>query len=371
MLCAGFSWGSLDSKVLSKFLNEEVWISREESKKALDKALSKVTTILQCMEERDPRFGSQPHKSGSYIERLQVSDPDEFDFMVPLEEFPKLVPVKVPFQLQLQHPSPPVDKSYVAVCLHLFPYTSPWQKNDVSELVQEGRIIIPKKVMSTFKKNVIQALETMKQRGSVDVHQLRQGTPAVTFTMTHNRNEIDVDLVPFIKDPFVTWSLPWPRFLRAWPSTDKIEKVKKTGVDLVAKHPLYWRYSFSRAERVLLEGIDSDGGCRRASLQILKKIRIDFWERKFGKVLVSYHLKTVLFWACEAYPQSCDWTDLSTSFKRLVDILIYSLSHMHLPHYFLGSDVNLFRKDCWPKLYNLCYEVKKFRRNPEWYLEED
>ncbi|XP_043942873.1 protein mab-21-like 3 [Protopterus annectens] len=196
-----------------------------------------------------------------------------------------------------------------------------------------------------------------------------QGTPALTLIVQQGNTETNVDLVPFIKDPYNYWHLEWPREGSTWPSAEKIDECKMMGVDLVAKETVFWRYSFSRIEKFLLEGIDADGGFRKASLRILKKIRIDYWESRFRKVLVSYHLKVILFWACENYPDSDFWCDLNTSFRRLVDDLIDYLSETNLPHYFV-DEVNMFKtdNDSKLKLQELCEEVKKLRRNPEQYL---
>ncbi|XP_043943855.1 protein mab-21-like 3 [Protopterus annectens] len=363
----------LQGDTLSKFIHTEVNISRDETKKAVEYVVKKVEAILEKVCARDPRFGSAFLRSGSYREKLQVSDSNEFDFLVPLEYLPGLNFYAYSYCTQDRL----LDESYIEVTCNPSPSNTvkaasqpSWERKDVADPFPDMFLLKPDKIMSTFKKEVNNALDLLNQTDSVYVRRRYQGNPAVTFTVKFGREEIDVDLVPFIRNPFPSWPIAWPRPYQRWPSAIKMEEIRKIGVDLVAKHPTFWRFSFSRVERFLLEDIDSDRGRRKDTLRILKKVRLDRWKPQFGKLLVSYHLKTILFWACEKYPNAHDWSDLVVSFERLLDDLIMSLSKGHLSHYFLGRQVNLFKSDAESqmRLTDLYKEVNAFKCDAEHFL---
>ncbi|KAJ1212635.1 hypothetical protein NDU88_000290 [Pleurodeles waltl] len=383
MNCQLGPWGEVPAQIVSRFLQDSVLIPRADTSAALkDGVLPEVERILKEVHLLDARFGPDFQRSGSYIEGLKVSEPDEFDFLVPVNGLDEKIFGLGPSTVALQEVRP--DGSFVPVFLppcqkHQACATcgtggksSPtslcsWRQDNVSDPQPSGEWLLnPRKVMSVFKQSVSEAIR--EKPGKVTVQRLQQETPAVTFSVPHEQMNISVDLVPIIKHPLVGWKIPSPRSEQSWPSPEKIHEIQIAGVDLVAKHHLYWRYSFSRVERLLLERIDEGGGHRRNSLRILKKIRVDLWKKKYPKALVSYHLKSVLFWACEVYPSSEHWEDLTESFKRLVDFLIFFLRDGRLPHYFLGSDVNLFKVDK-SVLTEISQNVEKFRNSPEKYLQ--
>ncbi|XP_078533846.1 protein mab-21-like 3 [Lissotriton helveticus] len=385
---AGGGWGRLDPGALQTFLRGRVLVSREDTARALQGALSQVEPILQQVRARDARFCSIVQRSGSHIEGLKVSEPNEFDFLVAVNGLPapSVDTTWSSASSVVGVADPPPDSSFRAVMLGSMgarfiplgpPATGmpssapcalmvPSDQYRWADVIGHSSLLLPEKVTNLLKTHVRDV--TVSQAGSVTVRPLQMWTPNVTLMVTYYRKEISVNLVPLIKNPFVGWNIPWPRPGQSWPSPEKISEIQDTGVDLVAKHNLYWRYSFSRIERVLLEKIDEDGGRRRDSLRILKKVREDQWKTKFEKVLMSYHLKTLLFWACEENPSPSDWQDLTKSFARLVDYLVLYLQKGNLPHYFLGSDVNLFKPGHSSRLQELLSDVIKFRISPMSYL---
>ncbi|XP_078533826.1 cyclic GMP-AMP synthase-like receptor 1 [Lissotriton helveticus] len=313
-------WGELPAKTLSDFLRDCVLIPRAETSEALQRGvLPEVERVLALVHRLDARFGPHFQRSGSYIEGLKVSEPDEFDFLVPLNGLDEgsLTPGSSPVALPPAAAASP-DGSFLALTLGGPCYNWPcgpcwaggkrapaslcsWRQHDVPDPPPSGEWLLkPQKVMDAFEQSVSDALS---------------GEPASCALLASVR------------------------------------------------------YSFSRIERELLEKIDEDGGRRRDSLRILKKVREDLWKPKYGKVLVSYHLKTVLFWACEENPLPSDWNDLTVSFVRLVDYLVVYLQKGNLPHYFLGSDVNLFKPEHRPRLPELLDDVNKFKTSPMKYLK--
>ncbi|KAH0626388.1 hypothetical protein JD844_001335 [Phrynosoma platyrhinos] len=103
------------------------------------------------------------------------------------------------------------------------------------------------------------------------------------------------------------------------------------------------RLSFSHAEMVILEDVDADGGQRRAALKLLKFVNMTRWMPEYGSILTSYHLKTILLWCCEIYPQKSQWETILSSVQALLRLLIHTLTKRNLPHYFLAS-VNLYSR---------------------------
>ncbi|XP_078533295.1 protein mab-21-like 3 isoform X2 [Lissotriton helveticus] len=294
-------WGPLAPEALETFLKERVLIRREDTSRALRGVLAAVEPILKEVHAQDHRFSSSALRCGSYIEALKVSKPDEFDLMVELDGLPALSVASASSLWGVSEQPPDASFQPVLVSSNvsgggagaagLQDWLTPVHQRQwfLGYFFIRVNMLLPGEVMQSFKALVRDV--SSSRAGSVTVRPLQQGTPALRLTVTYYGKEISVDLVPVIKNPFSPWNIPWPRPGLSWPSAEKIHRIQHTGVDLVAKHSLYWRYSFSRIERLLLENIDEDGGRRRDSLRILKKVREDLWKTKYGKVLVSYHLK--------------------------------------------------------------------------------
>nr|XP_005314621.1 uncharacterized protein LOC101941187 isoform X2 [Chrysemys picta bellii] len=212
--------------------------------------------------------------------------------------------------------------------------------------------------------------------------------PAVQLSAEVDGQAVSIDLVPTIRTK-VDISMDWPRQDLRWLSdwwdweqgTERIKptwnigEIYKTGTDLVAKGS-YWRLTFSRAETQLLKDIDADGGCRRKALRVLKQINMEKWVPRYGKVLTSYHLKTVLFWASDLNPETEHWATVPDAVETLLKVLEFCLEKKHLPSYFLRS-INFFnwhRTEEENSLKNLGLEVLRLevrlmRCSPERYLQ--
>ncbi|CAM2114911.1 unnamed protein product [Caretta caretta] len=212
---------------------------------------------------------------------------------------------------------------------------------------------------------------------------------AVQLSLEVDGQAVSIDLVPTIRNK-VDMSMDWPRQDLRWLSdwwdqeqgTERIKptwnimEIYKTGADLVAKN-LYWRLSYSLAETRLLRDIDLDGaGWRREALQLLKQINMEKWVPRYGKVLTSYHLKMVLFWASDLNPETKNWATVLDALGTLLKVLEFSLEKKQLPSYFLPS-MNFFdwhRSEEENSLKNrvlevLRLEVRLMRCSPEQYLQ--
>uniref|UniRef100_A0A8C3XUN1 Putative nucleotidyltransferase MAB21L1 n=1 Tax=Chelydra serpentina TaxID=8475 RepID=A0A8C3XUN1_CHESE len=213
-------------------------------------------------------------------------------------------------------------------------------------------------------------------------------SPAVQLSAEVDGRAVSIDLVPTIRNK-VDMSMDWPQQDLKWLSdwwdreqgteqrkpTWNIMEIYKTGTDLVAKNS-YWRLTFSLAETQLLKDIDADGGCRQKALRVLKQINMEKWVLRYGKVLTSYHLKMVLFWASDLNPETENWATVLDSLGTLLKVLEFSLEKRNLPSYFLPS-MNFFdwhRSEEENSLKNLVLEVLRLevrlmRCSPERYLQ--
>ena len=68
-----------------------------------------------------------------------------------------------------------------------------------------------------------------------------------------------------------TSTFGWPRSA-SWPGAQKIEAIKKVGVNLIAKKDFWWMYVFVDAEKELVSGIDVDGVCYQRFEQRIEQI---------------------------------------------------------------------------------------------------
>ena len=147
----------------------------------------------------------------------------------------------------------------------------------------------------------------------------------------------------------------WPIRFREfeWPSKSIVENVINQGCDVVPSthrdyRPNYiqWRYSFSRAEVVLLNSWTPKQQLAYHMIRfIIKKDTI--LSRSLNTFtdelpLSNYHLKTVMMWACEKHSQVWwNMTDLVCLCSELLYNLIRCLENKNCPNYFIPK-CNLF-----------------------------
>lgn len=119
--------------------------------------------------------------------------------------------------------------------------------------------------------------------------------PALTLRIPCNIGDVTEVSVDFAPVAPLHMAFPshvnWPRNV-PWPTRDKVAKILEVGINFTAKKPFYWQYSFAMCEGELMKEIDKDGGCRKKSLRILKRLREQYWSKTGSKpVISSYHLK--------------------------------------------------------------------------------
>ncbi|KAK2106765.1 hypothetical protein P7K49_016279 [Saguinus oedipus] len=126
---------------------------------------------------------------------------------------------------------------------------------------------------------------------------------------------VELELVPAVEIP-TTWSekARWPRCLQRWPSQERVECIKvsvdgtptcqSSDASSLTRHSItdcrqvsegklsyHWQLSFFRAEQVLLEQLDDDGGCRRKCFQVMRQLKEDVWCPGNRPVITSHHLQ--------------------------------------------------------------------------------
>ncbi|KAK3569342.1 hypothetical protein QTP86_026811 [Hemibagrus guttatus] len=135
------------------------------------------------------------------------------------------------------------------------------------------------------------------------------------------------------------------------------------GFNLMATSNYHWLLSFSRAEQVLLAGIDEDGGCRRKCYRVVRQLKEDVWCLGSKPVITTHHLQTLLFWTCEKYPNTRDWCNLRECVLRLVQKLHKCVSQRYLRHYFVCT-YNLLKYTNTNELDDMAKKISEFLNNP-------
>ena len=162
----------------------------------------------------------------------------------------------------------------------------------------------------------------------------------------------NVDIVPAIR------LIVWPSLAQSWisrhrhhswPSNAVVSEVQRNGCDLVyVSHRDYkhdsnqWRYSFSRAEVTLIRSWTPIQQLVYHMLRYFAKQTIIREWKDDDKVICTYHIKTLMLWACER--KSPVWWE-SNCVIVLCSILLGTMmkwiGEKMCPHYFI-PEWNLF-----------------------------
>ncbi|XP_006001986.1 protein mab-21-like 3 [Latimeria chalumnae] len=245
---------------------------------------------------------------------------------------------------------------------HFAKSSQEWHKADVTI---EGDII-PAKVVSVFRQLVETAIKSCTFSGKVSM--VETIGPVVRVAVETSELQVEVELIPTVEVPNC-WSKKarWPRLLKRWPSKEKARCIKSFGYNLMARSNYHWQLSFSRAEHVLMDGIDEDGGCRMKCFRVIRQLKEDVWCSGSKPVITSYHLQTLLLWSCEKHPRAKDWQDFKASFLRLVKKLHKCVCQHFLKHYFVRG-YNLLKYANTNELDLVAQKVVDFLANPRLYM---
>ena len=156
----------------------------------------------------------------------------------------------------------------------------------------------------------------------------------------------DMDAIPAI------FCKQWPKCADSWVrralkrfDASIVYKIVCTGYQLVPKCSLdgdvttEWRLSFSLAEHLLIH----DWTVRQSQCFNVGKIILSFYLDAPADVITTYHLKTVMLWACEQKSaEQWEKCSLAQGLLGVFDDLIHALVSGMLPHYFIEG-LNLLK----------------------------
>lgn len=337
--------------ILNRYTSEKVTLRQSEKSKAKDFCQPIVEGIVEYVRNKDTRFaGMEIQRSGSYYERCKVGEPDEFDFMLVI----KGLELDGVYEYNGMD-NPPIGFTRI--------------------MMGNSRMLSASGLKSVFSNLVRRAIRELKCERFVEVS---SHGPAVKLLIKNysDGKSYNIDLVPAIKDK--TWpedAYEWTFRERGWPKQDLVDEIWQDGCHLVAKFPrgntvpqhekeFLWRYSFSAAEKNLfLKGGQGEAGsCSKQLLRILKALNDDLQLQP----LTSYHLKTMLFYECEANPDHRSWrfNCLGKRFLGILQRLETCLSQRVCPHYFM-SGCNLFERFPQQRCIELALKIHLVRIDPE------
>ncbi|XP_013403868.1 protein mab-21-like 3 [Lingula anatina] len=360
---------SFKNEVLETYFRNHVQMKCDETKKSVGIVMPVIDKILREIKKKDSRFTVQPVYAGSHWQNLKVERADEFDVSVILSlpetssrcsdplrcfGFDRDVddPLKsIPYDLQIIRgprslPSPPPGYCCWKLQENESPPMPSW--SNLTNMTFDG-YLVPFLVKKQFHGLLNEAIRDLNLQKTVSMRGRVNG-PALTIRIAQQGHFcIDVDF-SVITEAFLPFpsEIQWPHRNAKWPSLEKVVDIRGTGVQTVAKKNFDWIISFLKAEKKLIENIDSDGGCRKKSHRIMKKLNEDVWCDTTSRVITSYCLKNILFWECEDSPYSEDWSvdKLSVRVTSMIERVKKAAQARSLPMYF-NPAVNLLQdKDC-------------------------
>ena len=253
----------------------------EEVKEIEETVRNLVQEIAETIAQKDPLFQSTILRSGSFYEDLKIEGPNEFDFMICLEELskPGVCEIKaIPFR------SVP-DPGYVQLQIQDPNTRERWQKyisrreNLKTKILLERFKDLVEEALTKKKKNFHDKLE---QQFEAELRKIPVTVKLVWNGTKYTNYDIAIDLVLCIKvDGWPNGSNFHDRCDRGHPGYNAIEEATQGGYHLVAScigesgaHRPCWRLSFSNAEGILLKHICNNSALvHKAALKILKVVR--------------------------------------------------------------------------------------------------
>ncbi|XP_056416847.1 protein mab-21-like 3 isoform X2 [Hyla sarda] len=322
----------------------------------------KLTTQISSW---DSRFNSISN-SGIHSDNLKVLAPSQLLVTVPLrglsgyrQKSSRRWRYYTPSGVQLLSPVVEPEKLHQWLEVEQFQKSSAhWHDTDVS--IQGD--LVPARVLSVLQGLLQRAIPACNLTDRVSV--LESIGSTIRVTVETFGQMVEVELLPVVEIPGC-WSRKarWPRFFKRWPSKERARCVKSFGFDLIARTNYHWQLSFLRAERLLLDDIDEDGGCRMKCLRVVRQLKEDVWCPGSRPVITSQHLQMILLWECERNPSSKAWLNFGSSFLRLVRRLLKCSRQRFLRHYFVRR-ANLLKYADANQLDKLADKLRRFLQCP-------
>ncbi|XP_020645229.3 protein mab-21-like 3 isoform X2 [Pogona vitticeps] len=355
----------LAEEAVEQYIENKVNMRHRVVSKTVDEVQKIIQQLTTDISNKDARFQAISN-SGVHNENLKVLAPNQFLITVPLlglsgyKEGQRrhwryytahgaklLSPVRDPEELQQWLEVEQFSKSL-----------QQWHETDVNI---EGDLV-PAKILAVFRELLEKSIVSCHLADRVSILEGFGSVVRIAFETTEF--QVEVELAPTIEIP-TCWprKIKWPRCFKHWPSQEKVQYVKSFGFDLLASSNYHWNLSFSRAERMLMEGLDEDGGCRMRCFRVMRQMKEDVWCAGSKPILTSFHLQMVLFWTCEKYPRSKDWRCFRKGFLRMVRKLHKCVSQHFLKHYFI-KNTNLLKYANTNELDMVASRLSIFLENP-------
>ncbi|XP_027722575.1 protein mab-21-like 3 [Vombatus ursinus] len=356
---------SLTEEAMKSYLMNKVGPRQRLLSKIVEEVQEIIHKLTKEISYRDIRF--QPiSKSGYHNENIKVLAPAQFVITVPIKGllgYKKSQSRRWRYYSmsgsKLFSPIRDPEKMYQWLEINQFLKTlQQWHENDVT---MDGDIM-PAKVIEVFLKLVEDSVKACNLSNEVSI--LENFGSLIRLIVETSEFQVEIELIPII-EVLNRWSdkAKWPRCFSRWPSREKIQCVKSLGFNLMARSSYHWQLGFDRAEYMLMEGIDDDGGCRKICYQVLRQMKEDVWCPGNKPVITSQHLQTILFWTCEKYPHSKDWRVFRKAFLRLVRKLYKCVNQHFLKHFFI-KETNMFQYSSKNELDAVAQKLILFLKNP-------
>ncbi|XP_051880353.1 cyclic GMP-AMP synthase-like [Pristis pectinata] len=341
--------GDLD-KLLRTVLGNLRIRSDERSKAA--RLVNQVVDHLLRYISKDPNFASiKKLPSGSYYEKVKISEPNEFDIMI-------TVPVG-----RIKYTEADFEGAFYQV-----EFKRCTGANPLVQFVSNGKLSAEK--MLCHLRNLIKVAARSLPDFNIKVERKKSGSPAVTLEIEGECVPISLDIVLALEVKTQSWPPSTTEGLKIekWLGNKVRSEFRREPFYLVPKQqPLenvqgaktesqeeMWRISFSHIEKKIIMNhgssktcceSNSPKCCRKSCLKLLKNL-IQKLKEKHCRILAcvcSYHAKTTLLHACVKWPKDDMWQleDLADCFLRLLANFIEHLKSENLPHFFIPS-YNLF-----------------------------
>ncbi|CAJ1066710.1 cyclic GMP-AMP synthase [Xyrichtys novacula] len=313
--------------------------ARSDASEVVNKLVEAVSTHLKKNTKSFEEV-ERPLPTGSYYENLKISDPDEFDVMMP-----------IPVERVIVEPFGD-DGAFYSVALK--------RGNSPLKKFQEEDILSASKMLEEFRDEIKKCAKDFPEW---KLSRKKKRCPAVTLTTEVNSVTISLDVVLCIMV-----KSQWPLFttdglqIEKWQGTKEKQAYRRKPYYLVPKYQGReteekngvlakdtWRVSFSHVEKDLIKKHGSEktccetGGercCRKACLKLLKHLLSLLKEEDSSfDEFYSYTAKTTLLHACSSRAKDSDWkySDLSDCFQLLLQDYVENLEKRCLPNFFIPS----------------------------------
>ncbi|XP_034966486.2 cyclic GMP-AMP synthase [Zootoca vivipara] len=297
--------------------------------------------------------------TGSYYERLKISNPNEFDIML-----------KVPnIRLELEPCNVPASGAFFYVKLK----RNPGKNACLDKFLDDKMHLSSSEMLSALRNIIVEEVKKNKDLAEVQVERKKPGSPAVTLLIGKPPSVISVDIILAlefrgqcerpqnglditgwlgrkVKNAF----LNEPRYV--------VPKFAKDGKCLIENT---WRLSFSHIEKAIMTNhgnsktcCERNGQkcCRKDCLKLLKyfleQLKTKHGNRNQFEKFHSYLAKTAFFHACAKWSRDDEWlaANLDECFNRLLDYFVGCLREAELKHFFIPE-------------FNLLHTVEKAKCN--------